>query len=445
MSVSGIECGRFVKCHAGAAQTMSQLPKSHPIAGQLMCRSCAAPLITTMVDLGVQPVSNAFRTRMQRTEAEMFYPLHAYVCDACWLVQLQDFGSPDLHFHGDYLYFSSFSSSWLAHAQAYASRMIARFGLKPGTQMVEIASNDGYLLQYFKKAGITCLGVDPAQNCADAALANHQIRTEVAFFGRETAERLVASGQAADMMAANNVLAHVPDINDFVAGFSILLKPEGVATFEFPHLMELIRNTQFDTIYHEHYSYLSLLALQPLFQRHGLQVFDVERLTTHGGSLRLFVSHMASRHAITPAVADLLAQETSAGLADKATYERFAEQVKAFKRSLVRMLIELKDQGLSIAAYGAPAKGNTLLNYAGMRSDIIDFTVDRNPAKQNLDLPGLGIPVLSPDAIAEHKPDIVVILPWNLSDEIMGELGHIKSWGGRFLVPIPTPRLVSPP
>ena len=418
---------------------MSPLPKSH-----LACRSCAAPLTTTMVDLGVQPVSNAFRTRAQRTESEMFYPLHAYVCDACWLVQLQDFGSPDLHFHGDYLYFSSFSSSWLAHAEAYAASMITRFGLRPGARMVEIASNDGYLLQFFKKAGMACLGVDPAQNCADAALANHQIRTEVAFFGRETAARLAASGQTADMMAANNVLAHVPDINDFVAGFKILLKPEGVATFEFPHLLALIRNTQFDTIYHEHYSYLSLLALRPLFARHGLQVFDAERLTTHGGSLRLFVSHVASQHAITPAVAAIVAEENAGGLADKATYECFAEQVKAFKRSFVRMLIDLKDQGLSIAAYGAPAKGNTLLNYAGMRSDIIDFTVDRNPAKQQLDLPGLGIPVLSPGAIAEHKPDIVIILPWNLSGEIVGELGHIKAWGGRFLIPIPTPRLASP-
>ncbi len=418
---------------------MSQLPESCPA-----CRSCAAPMTTTMVDLGVQPVSNAFRTPAQRSEGEMFYPLRAYVCEACWLVQLQDFGSPDLHFHGDYLYFSSFSPSWLAHAQAYADSMIARFGLKPGMQMVEIASNDGYLLQYFKKAGIACLGIDPAQNCADAALAHHQITTEVAFFGSETATRLAESGHCADMMAANNVLAHVPDINDFVAGFRILLKPEGVATFEFPHLMEMLRNTQFDTIYHEHYSYLSLLALQPLFARHGLRVFDVERLATHGGSLRLFVSHAASQNAVTPAVANLTAEENAAGLADRATYERFAEQVKAFKRNFVRMLIDLKDQGFAIAAYGAPAKGNTLLNYAGMRSDIIDFTVDRNPAKQNLDLPGLRIPVLAPEAIALRKPDIVLILPWNLSGEIMGELAHIKAWGGRFLIPIPTPRLVAP-
>ncbi len=397
-----------------------------------------------MVDLGVQPVSNAFRTETQRLEPETFYPLHAYVCQACWLVQLQDFGSPDLHFHGDYVYFSSFSSSWLAHAEAYAKRMIGRFGLEPGARVIEIASNDGYLLQFFKKAGMTCLGVDPAQNCADAALANHQIKTEVAFFGRETATRLASSGHMADLMAANNVLAHVPDINDFVAGFAILLKPEGVATFEFPHLLQLIGNTQFDTIYHEHYSYLSLLALMPLFERHGLRVFDVETLTTHGGSLRLHVSHLRSGHAPMSAVDAMAAEEKAAGLADKATYERFSEQVKAFKRSFVRMLVDLKDQGLAIAAYGAPAKGNTLLNYAGMRSDIVDFTVDRNPAKQGLDLPGLGIPVLAPDALALRKPDIVLILPWNLSDEIMGELRHIGAWGGRFLIPIPVPRLVSP-
>lgn len=407
-----------------------------------VCRSCGSPLVTTFVDLGVQPISNAFRRPSDRDRPETFYPLHAFVCDACKLVQLQDFGTPEDHFHGDYAYFSSFSSSWLAHARAYASAMTERFGLGPASHVIEIASNDGYLLQYFKAAGIACMGVDPAENCARAARENHGIDTRVAFFGVETARALLAEGKAADLTAANNVLAHVPDINDFVAGFRILLKPEGVATFEFPHLMQLIAQGQFDTIYHEHYSYLSLLALEPLFARHGLRVFDVEQIATHGGSLRIFVAHQNAGHAATPSVAALRAAEAAAGLGETATYEAFAARVRRHKRDFVMLLAGLRNGGKRIAAYGAPAKGNTLLNYAGVRNDLIDFTVDRNPVKQGLFLPGLGIPVLDPAEIFARRPDIVVILPWNIADEIRHDLAGIRAWGGRFLIPIPEPRLV---
>lgn len=407
-----------------------------------VCRSCGSPLATTFVDLGVQPISNAFRRPSDRDRPETFYPLHAYVCDACKLVQLQDFGTPEDHFHSDYAYFSSFSSSWLAHAQAYATTMADRFQLGPQSHVIEIASNDGYLLRYFKAAGIPCMGVDPAENCARAARDNHGIETRVAFFGAETASALVAEGRSADLTAANNVLAHVPDINDFVAGFRILLKPGGVATFEFPHLMQLIAQVQFDTIYHEHYSYLSLLALEPLFARHGLKVFDVEQLPTHGGSLRIFVAHQASHHVATRAVSMMREAETAADLANIATYEAFAARVRRHKRDFIMLLARLKNEGRRIAAYGAPAKGNTLLNYAGIRNDIIDFTVDRNPAKQGLFLPGLGIPVLDPAEIFVRKPNIVVILPWNLADEIRRDLAGIRDWGGRFLIPIPEPRLV---
>lgn len=408
-----------------------------------LCRSCGSRLVTTFVDLGVQPISNAFRRADDRDKPEIFYPLHAFVCDGCRLVQLQDFGTPETHFHGEYAYFSSFSSSWLSHAKAYADTMIRRFRLGERSHVVEIASNDGYLLQYFKAGGIPCMGVDPAENCAHAASANHGIETRVAFFGAATAALLAAEGRMADLTAANNVLAHVPDINDFVEGFRILLKPEGVATFEFPHLMQLIGQVQFDTIYHEHYSYLSLLALEPLFARHGLRVFDLEPLPTHGGSLRLFVAHQASSHLVTEAVLNMRRSEAQAGLGETATYEAFAARVRRFKRDFVLLLAGLKNEGRRIAAYGAPAKGNTLLNYAGIRNDMIDFTVDRNPVKQGLFLPGLGIQVLDPAEIFAQKPEIVVILPWNIADEIRRDLAGIAGWGGQFLIPIPVPRLVA--
>jgi SAM-dependent methyltransferase len=406
------------------------------------CRACGASLRTTFVDLGVQPVSNAFRRAIDRDKPEIFFPLHAFVCDACMLVQLQDFGSAQDHFHADYAYFSSFSSSWLSHAKAFAEDMTRRFRLGARSHVIEVASNDGYLLQYFKGLDVPCLGVDPAANCAKAARLNHGIETRVAFFGQALGARLKSEGFAADLMVANNVLAHVPDINDFVGGFRALLKPEGVVSFEFPHLMQLMSQTQFDTIYHEHYSYLSLLALEPLFARHGLRVFDVERLATHGGSLRLMVGHALSGHDETERVAALRHDEAAAGLGSIAAYSAFADRVKRVKRELVLMLANLKNEGLRIAAYGAPAKGNTLLNYAGMRNDVIDFTVDKNPGKQGLFLPGLGIPILDPAAIFEARPDILLILPWNLAEEIQRDLTGIAEWGGRFLIPIPSPRLL---
>ena len=357
-------------------------------------------------------------------------------------MQLQDFGTPTEHFNAEYLYFSSFSSSWLDHARHYAQAMIERFSLGPASHVVEIASNDGYLLQNFVHAGIPCLGVDPAANCA-AAARQFGVETEVGFFGTETARALAARGAAADLMVANNVLAHVPDINDFVAGFKLLLKPGGTVTFEFPHLLTLIRHTEFDTIYHEHYSYLSLTALLPLFTRHGLAVFDAEQLTTHGGSLRLFVGHHAER--IPSAMVEaVLADETEAGFQSIETYAAFEPKIAALKRRLLALLGGIKDEGKSIAGYGAPAKGNTLLNYCGIRRDMLDFTVDKNPAKQGLFLPGLGIEVLPVAAIAEHRPDYVLILPWNLKQEICRDLAFIGEWGGKFIIAVPEPHIVDP-
>ncbi|MBY0613429.1 MAG: class I SAM-dependent methyltransferase [Beijerinckiaceae bacterium] len=407
----------------------------------LCCRSCGAALSTVFVDLGVQPISNRFRSAADQSKPETFYPLRAFACDACKLVQLQDFGTPDEHFNDDYVYFSSFSTSWLEHARLYAGSMIERLKLDETSFVVEIASNDGYLLQNFVKAGIPCLGVDPAANCAAAARRQFGVETHVGFFGVDTAQALVGQGRQADLMAANNVLAHVPDINDFVAGFKILLKPAGVATFEFPHLLELMRHTQFDTIYHEHYSYLSLTALEPLFARHGLEMFDVERLSTHGGSLRLHVGHAGRRRA-SPAVDALRRDEAKAGLGRIETYASFGAEVVALKRRFLALLGAIKDAGKTIAGYGAPAKGNTLLNFCGVRTDFVDFTVDRNPAKQGLFLPGVAIPVLDVAAIRRARPDYVLILPWNLRDEIVADLSFIADWGGRFIVAIPEPHIV---
>ena len=414
---------------------------SLPATGLALCRSCGAPLAHVVADLGMTPISNAFVRADRSSSSERFYPLKAFVCDRCWLVQLQDFEAPETHFHGEYVYFSSFSDSWLAHARSYVDMAIARFNLGRTSRVVEVASNDGYLLQHFVKAGIACLGVDPAANCAKAAWDLRGVPTEVAFFGSETARRLREHGGAADLLIANNVLAHVPDINDFVAGFKVLLAERGVITFEFPHVLEMIRNVEFDTIYHEHYSYLSLLALEPLFARHGLEVIDVERLPTHGGSLRLFVTHAGST-APAKAVEAMRREESADGLDDIATYKAFADRVRALKRRLLQMLIHLTEAGHSIAAYGAPAKGNTLLNYCGIGRDFIDFTVDRNVHKQGLLLPGTRIPVLAPDEIARRRPDCILILPWNLRDEIIAQINRIPGWSGRFIVPVPEPALL---
>lgn len=405
------------------------------------CRSCGAPLTETFADLGVSPLANSFLKPEKLQAMEPFYPLHVYVCTECFLVQLEEFESPD-HIFSDYLYFSSFSQVWLDHANAYAGKMVERLGLGADALVVEIASNDGYLLQYFRQRGIPVLGVEPAANVAKVA-EEKGIPSDVAFFGVETATRLKAEGRSADLMAANNVLAHVPDINDFVAGFKILLKPAGTITFEFPHLERLIAENQFDTIYHEHFSYLSLLALDTVFARHGLTVFDVERLPTHGGSLRLFVRHAEDGgRPVTAAVEAVRASEAEAGLHLIDTYRGFGRKVVETKRELLRFLVDAHAAGKRVAGYGAPAKGNTLLNYVGAGPEFVAFTVDRSPYKQGLYLPGTHIPILAPEAILEAKPDYVLILPWNLKDEIMAQMAEVRSWGGRFVVPIPTVQIL---
>ena len=400
------------------------------------CRACGAPLVLDFVDLGLSPVSNAFIKPKDAIRGEMFYPLRTRVCESCWLVQLDVATRADLHFHGDYVYFSSFSSSWLDHARRYVSAMISRFDLNAGSRVMELASNDGYLLQYFVTAGVPCLGIEPTANTAAAARAKGVPSREV-FFGRDTAQQLADEGWQVDLLLGNNVLAHVPDINDFVGGMPRVLKTQGVVTLEFPHLLRLIEGNQFDTIYHEHYSYLSLTALQPVFARAGLRVFDVEHLPTHGGSLRVFACHLDADHAETPTVAACLAMEESAGLRQREVYARFAEQVRATKRALLAHLIEAKQTGRHIAAYGAAAKGNTLLNYCGIGTDFIDYAVDRNPAKQECLLPGTRIPVFAPERIFETKPDEVLILPWNIRDEVVEQMAGVRQWGGRFVVPIP--------
>ena len=399
------------------------------------CRFCAAPLSETFADLGMSPLSNSFVPPARAAAMEPTYPLHAWVCGECRLVQLEAFESPE-HIFSDYLYFSSFSDTWLRHAEAYAAAMTARFGLDSRSRVVEVASNDGYLLQYFQRHGCHVLGVEPAANVAQTALAKG-IPTEVAFFGAATARRLHQAGHAADLMAANNVLAHVPDLRDFVAGFAALLKPEGIATFEFPHLLRQMQESQFDTIYHEHFSYLSLHVVRRVLGAAGLRVFDVEELPTHGGSLRVFACYDGAAHAGQPAVARVLAEEADFGLEGLDAYRAFARQVVDAKAGLLRFLLDARDAGHRVAGYGAPAKGNTLLNYCGIGPDLLPFTVDRSPHKQGTLLPGSRIPVLAPDAILAARPDYVLILPWNLKDEIMGQMAAVREWGGRFVVPIP--------
>lgn len=400
------------------------------------CRFCGTVLRESFCDLGMTPLSNAYVAADALQRRESFYPLHAYVCGACFLVQLDEFESPQ-HIFGDYAYFSSYSDSWLAHARAYAEAMVRRFRLEASSQVVEIASNDGYLLQYFKERKIPVLGIEPAANVAEVARRNG-IPTRVQFFGVATARELAQEGLQADLLLGNNVLAHVPDINDFVAGMKSALKPDGVITMEFPHLLRLMQGNQFDTIYHEHFSYLSLTTVNRVFAAHGLVLFDVEELTTHGGSLRIFARHAeASAIAVRPAVAQLMAREAAAGLTTLAAYAAFAEQVRETKRALLEFLITAKRQGKRVAGYGAPAKGNTLLNYCGIRGDFLDYTVDRSPHKQGRYLPGTHIPIHAPDKLRETKPDYVLILPWNLKDEIVGQMAHIREWGGRFVVPIP--------
>ena len=401
------------------------------------CRSCGAALTHTFIDLGMSPLANSYIRGDQLNRAESFYPLHVRVCGACFLVQLEPVEDPAAIF-SDYAYFSSYSDSWLKHASDYVESVTARFGLDGRSRIVEIASNDGYLLQYFVTRGIPVLGIEPARNVAEEAI-RRGVPTEVRFFDEAAALDLVSRGHQADLVVGNNVLAHVPNLNGFVAGLKVLLKPSGVITLEFPHLLRLIDESQFDTIYHEHFSYFSLLALRPLFNKHGLKIFDVDELPTHGGSLRIYVAHDTDqRHSIANSITDLLERERCAGLASLESYSAFEAKVKAIKRQLLRFLIDANEAGKSVVAYGAPAKGNTLLNYCGIRSDMIDYTVDRSPHKQQHFLPGTHIPIHPPEKIAETKPDFVLILPWNLKAEVTHQMRHIRDWGGQFVVPIPT-------
>jgi SAM-dependent methyltransferase len=393
------------------------------------CRLCGASLSHVFADLGMSPLSNRFLTEEQLGEMEPFYPLCAFVCDRCFLVQLQEYKSPTEIF-SDYAYFSSYSTTWLRHAEEYAGTVVDRFGLDESSLVVEIASNDGYLLQYFRERRVPVLGVEPAANVA--AVANDKgIRTLAEFFGSVTATRLAEERQA-DLLIGNNVLAHVPDLNDFVSGLATLLAPGGVLTMEFPHLLKLIRERQFDTIYHEHFSYLSLLAAERAFTSHGLQVFDVEQIPTHGGSLRVYCSHADGSRMEESRVAALRREEQEAGLQELTTYAGFADSVQEEKRDILEFLIGLKKEQKQIVGYGAPAKGNTLLNFCGIRTDFLEYTADLNPVKQNRYLPGTHIPVRAPEAIRETRPDVVLILPWNLREEIMEQLSFIREWGGVF-------------
>lgn len=403
----------------------------------LKCRFCGDLLTQSFCDLGMSPLSNANIQPEKASQMEPFYPLHAFVCNTCWLVQLESVEAPDHIFDDEYAYFSSYSESWLAHARSYVVQMSKRWQLDANSQVVEIASNDGYLLQYFVGRGVPVLGIEPTANTA-AAAREKDVPTLEKFFGVDTARDLAGEGSRADLLIGNNVLAHVPDLNDFVAGSKIMLNSDGVLTMEFPHLLRLIRNNQFDTIYHEHFSYLSFITVERVFASHGLTLFDVEELPTHGGSLRIYGCHLEDESKpVTHAVEKLRDDEVEAGLNAPEVYGAFSEQVRETKRNFLEFLIEAKRNGGTIAGYGAPAKGNTLLNYCGVRGDFIDYTVDRNPHKQGTLLPGTHIPVLHPDHLAETRPDYILLLPWNLKDELVDQLSYARDWGAKFVLPIP--------
>jgi SAM-dependent methyltransferase len=404
--------------------------------GWVKCRACGAELHDTVVDLGVSPLCESFLSRDALDRMEPFYPLHVWVCRECFLVQLSEYVPAEEIFR-EYAYFSSYSQTWLDHAREYVSKMTERASLSSASFVIELASNDGYLLQYFVERGIPCLGVEPAANVAQVARARG-VDTLVAFFGERTALELREAGRAADLVIGNNVLAQVPDLNSFVAGVAIVLKPRGTVTFEFPHLTRLLEGNQFDTIYHEHYSYFSLLTAESVLARHGLTVFDVEELRTHGGSLRIHARHAADAgRPVTASVHELRRREEHAGYRRVETYARFSERVREAKRKLLTLLIDAKRAGKRIVGYGAPGKGNTLLNYCGIGTDFVDFTVDRNPYKHGRFLPGTRIPIHPPERLDEARPDYVLVLPWNLADEIMAQLAHVRSWGCKFIVPIP--------
>lgn len=403
----------------------------------MKCRHCQSEVKNTFLDLGMAPFSNAYCNMAKRNEPEQWYPLRVLVCDRCWLVQTEDFVRANALFDEEYGYFSGFSTSWLAHCNRYVGEMAKRFSLGASSRVVEVASNDGYLLQYVQALGIPCLGIEPTSSTA-AAARQKGIEVREEFFGKAYAETLVAEGIQADLMAANNVLAHVPDINDFVQGFAVLLKKDGVATFEFPHVVQLVAKCQFDTIYHEHFSYLSLHAVKAIFEENGLSIFDAEELSTHGGSLRVFAQRIdEGKQAIEGRVNTLLDHERDLGVTTLGYYQGFQIKADRVKQDFLAYLIEAKRAGRRVAAYGAAAKGNTLLNFSGVRSDWIDFVVDRNPAKQGKLMPGSRIPIVGEEKLRQDKPDDLILLPWNLLQELEAQLAYTKEWNCRLIVPIP--------
>jgi SAM-dependent methyltransferase len=414
----------------------------HNHANLPCCRLCGSRINKTFVNLGMSPLCESFVAFDQLDLAECHYPLHALVCESCFLVQLKEYVSPD-HIFKEYAYFSSYSTSWVNHAKLYCEMIVQRLGLGPQSFVVELASNDGYLLQHFKPLGVPILGIEPAANVAKVA-TEKGVPTRVNFFGVQLANALVAEGKKADLIIGNNVLAQVPDLNDFVSGMKLLLKPDGVITLEFPHLARLMQENQFDTIYHEHFSYFSFVTIEHLADRHDLKLVDVEELPTHGGSLRVYLAHKNSAHITSKCVAELLTREERLGFRNFTTYSTFAEQVNCTKRKLLSFLIAAKEQGKTICGYGAPGKGNTLLNYCGIGPDFLDFTVDRNPYKHGRYTPGMHIPIHPVEMIDAAKPDYILILPWNLKDEVVWQMRHVASWGARFIVPVPEVTEIDP-
>jgi len=425
--------------HSTDTQTVPEVTPG--AVGSAACRLCGALLPAPFLDLGAQPPCESFLQAAQLREMERFYPLDVYVCPDCHLVQLEEYVGPAEIFT-EYAYFSSFSDSWLRHAKNYVAMVVDRFRLGSDAFVAELASNDGYLLQYFADYGVPVLGIEPAVNVARRAV-ERGVPTLVQFFGVNTAEKLAREGKQADLVIGNNVLAQVPDLHDFVEGMRILLNADGVITMEFPHILQLLQHNQFDTIYHEHFSYFSLASVERLFAQHGLRLFDVEELATHGGSLRVFGCLTSAHWSETARLGELRLREESIGLGGDELYSAFAERVRETKRKLLELLIEAKRQGKHVVGYGAPGKGNTLLNYCGIRTDFLDYVVDRNPYKQGRFLPGTHIPIYHPDKIRETRPDFVLILPWNLKEEIIAQMSWIREWGGRFIVPIPEPEICS--
>ena len=422
------------------AKSHAPLTASTPAHGR--CRICSRSLETTFVDLGMSPLCESFRTADEVNQMEPYYPLHALVCDGCFLVQLQEYVKPE-HIFTEYAYFSSYSTSWVDHARLYCEMIKTRLNLGANSRVYEIASNDGYLLQHFLPLGVPVVGIEPAANVAEVARRKN-IPTLVEFFGMALAQRLAAEGKKADLIIGNNVLAQVPDLNDFVGGMAHLLAPYGVITLEFPHLERLIDENQFDTIYHEHFSYFSLVTIDRLARSHGLKLFDVEQISTHGGSLRVYLCLAGAAHAVSPNVPALLAHERAIGFEHIGSYAKFAAQVHHTKRQLLSFLIACKEKGARVCGYGAPGKGNTLLNYCGIGTDFLDFTVDRNPYKHGRFTPGMHIPILPVEAIDQARPDYLLILPWNLKTEIVAQMRHVGDWGCKFIVPIPKVEVIDP-